>query len=535
MRAAKEKFLILRDIIYKGFCIILLLLFFYVILQKGYTILTYDTPKELREMNTVVFAYNFAYGKNLYSVSTLGNEVPAATSIYGFLVPLLMSPFIRLFAFSTLNALQICELLTFIVEITGAFFFYRFLFRKTKSLLLAIVGMLLFYSCYWRYSAFGGAFPDQWGITLSIILMDRLQVDKQKHRYHPMLYAALIISLFYIKQYFVLTAIGLCIYLFLHSRKDWQKFIVYGMLMGSISVLFVSVAFPLYFSETFPIAQGQTLTGSPDYSLQQIKKLSLYYGYIIVFAILRISMEIYTMIKKKCVLKEISYELCQIIFILPILFRIAENQGTNYTYYLQLWYPYIIAYSIVSISKVTESLKQLPDSKKFFGIYSAITCLFLALSVKNIMPSFSCTFMTKEQQNAWDNAYAILERYSSEGEILVSMHLSGFCLENNIPTTSYGQAEYNSVENLMKYKNNKIWRNIFLFDYAKEILQNNISYSETVKENIYNHKYYCIALVYAGEYGLSEADLINAGYHIMTSEELMTGSQCWNTNFYVYE
>lgn len=81
---------------------ILSALFLYFILHKGYTIIAYDTPKELREMNTVVFAYQFAHANNPYSVASLANDIPVPTSIYGLLVPLLISAFIHLFSMPSL-------------------------------------------------------------------------------------------------------------------------------------------------------------------------------------------------------------------------------------------------------------------------------------------------------------------------------------------------------------------------------------------------------------------------------------------------
>lgn len=80
--------------LYWGVYFVLCMFFLGVVLLKGYTIIAYDTPKELREMNTVVFAYRFACGENPYAVSLLQNAVPAATSMYGFLVPILLAPFI---------------------------------------------------------------------------------------------------------------------------------------------------------------------------------------------------------------------------------------------------------------------------------------------------------------------------------------------------------------------------------------------------------------------------------------------------------
>ncbi|MCM1253549.1 MAG: hypothetical protein NC321_12060 [Clostridium sp.] len=352
----KEPERMLPKIIHTGCCCVLLALYIFFTLQKGYFIIAYGTPRELREMTGIAVARQFAYGHNPYALSALEHNIPAVTSIYGILVPLLMSPFIRLFSVTPLSALQICQLLTLIVEVTGAVFFYHLLFIKTKNQLLSLIGMLLFQTCYWRYSSFGGAFPDQWGLTVSVIFMTLLYIDERRKRYRPLLYAVIMVSLFYMKQYFVLILIGLCVYLFLRSKKDCMKMIFYGILTGCLSILIIHTLFPLYFSEVFPIAQGQTLTGDSAYSAAQIVKLSLYYGPVVLFAIVGILYNICRMIKYRRLCPEMTYELCQTVFIFLPLFHIAENQGTNYTYYLQLWYPYIILLGLVSASELLKWL-----------------------------------------------------------------------------------------------------------------------------------------------------------------------------------
>lgn len=528
--------------VYAGCYLFFLVLFLYFILQQGCSVIAYNSPKELREMNTVALAHHFAYMDNPYSVSVLEREIPVVTSIYGLLVPLIMSPFIRLLAFTHLSALQICELLTLIVELAGTFYFYQLTLRKTGNHLFSLAGAFLFHTCYWRYAAFGGAFPDQWGLALSVILMNRLHADEQKQHYHPLLYAAYLISLFYIKQYFVLLVIGLCAYLLFHSVKDLKKLILYGIFLGGISVVLVHLFFPLYFTEVFPVAHGQTITGDPSYSLRQIFRLSMYYAPVVLFTVTGFIIKLSNLIRRRQFsFHKITYEFCQISFILLPLFLIAENQGTNYTYYLQLWFPYMILYGIVFASEALTYFRQktafpicVNKPKTLLPVVcSVLICLFTILSLVRVLPSYHSEPMTHEQRQAWDNAYDILDRYSSEGEILVSMLLSDYCLERGIATSNYGQAEYNHAGNLENYRNNKLWRNIFLFDNTEQLLQKNISYNQTVRDKLYAQSYRCIALVYAGEYHLSEDDYENAGYRAVASEELTAGTKCWHIAFYV--
>ena len=146
---------------------------------KIYSVLSVDYPKELREMNTVVFAKEFAQNRNPYSRQLLSSKnPPAATSLYGCAVPLILSIFLRLMTFTGLSALQICELITVIIEIAGCILIYKILMIKTDKRIISVAGTVIISSCYWRYAAFGGAFPDQWGVTAGFLLPTSRSLSK---------------------------------------------------------------------------------------------------------------------------------------------------------------------------------------------------------------------------------------------------------------------------------------------------------------------------------------------------------------------
>lgn len=525
-----------KSVLYFGGCCIIWCMFIYIVLQKGYTIFAYNTPKEVREMNTVVFAEHFAFGDNLYALSKLDNSFPVVTSMYGFLVPLVLAPFIRLFSFCALNALQICELVTLLVEIAGAVFFYRLLLEKTSQHLLSVIGMVFFYYCYWRYNGFGGAFPDQWGISLSVILMYILYKDRIRDVCRPAVYAAIVIGLFYIKQYFVLTAIGLCVYIFWYSKNEFKRLVLFGILEGIISVFLVYWIFPLYFSEALPIGQGQTSTSNIPYSVNQIRVLNEVYKGVIFFGILYVFIILYKIIYKKELIRAFSYEFCQLACILPPTIYIAQNGGTCYTYYLQLWYPYVVVCGIVSAARIIDCIK--PPEYKAIRLYSyviyCIALLFTFYQMVRVIPFFECDFMTNEEKIAWENSYNILDEYAEKGAILVPMLLSNYCLEKDMETADYGQAQFNTEKNLQNYKNSKLWTKLFLVRYTSVLLEKNIYYNNVqIKRNIENQAYSCIALTSAGDYWLQEDDIIDAGYHVLRTESLPSGGARWNVTFYV--
>ena len=143
----------------------------YSLLTKFYIAFTENVPREYREMNSIKFAVDFAANMNPYAGDLLDQDYPFATNMYGIAMPLFLSIFVRIFGCITnLSILQICQIVTVFIELFGVCMIYYIGYVKTHSHLLSVFSSLLLMACYWRYSAFAGAFPDSYGITLSIFL-----------------------------------------------------------------------------------------------------------------------------------------------------------------------------------------------------------------------------------------------------------------------------------------------------------------------------------------------------------------------------
>lgn len=537
----RERFVVLKDgklALYLLACCMIWILFLGIVLQKGYTVIAYNTPKEVREMSSVVFAYHFAQGDNLYAVSAMEQTMPPATCVYGILMPLILAPFIRIFSFTPLNALQICELATLIFEVVGALFFYSLLCKKTSHHLLSAVGMLFFYSCYFRVDGFAGAFPDQWGLTLSVILMSAIYRDELRGHYRPGLYAAIIIGLFYTKQYFVFIVVGLCVYIFRRSKKTFGLLALYGVGVGIASIILVDRFFPLYFSEALAIMQEQV---GPVFALQfsigQVWEINKVYIGIIIFGVWNAFIAIYNIAKKKEGKREFSYELCQTVCMFPIVLYLAQNPGNYYAYWFQLWYPFVIVCCITSTVSVLHRIYSGRYAKTrvfVWGMCAILMCLSFYQMLCVPPYFFKCDLMTDGEREAWKRSCGILEKYAKEGEILVPMLLSNYCMENDIETVDYGHAQCNVPFTLENYKNSKLWTNFFLVDYTEALLEKCIQYNDVeIRNKIADQDYSCIVLTSVKDYGLTEEEVLDAGYRVLTKEELPSGRQHWEVVFYI--
>ena len=343
----------------------------YFILMKFYSVTMYTYPHEFREMNMVAIAKRFSQGIDPYSYQSLNcNAIPEVTNVYGFLSPLLISPWIWMLDGRS-SALQICQILTLMIEVIGNILFYACIYRRTKDRLLSLCGTVIFFSCYWRYTASGGAFPDQWGMTLSLVLTYVFIIDEEKGKYRPALYVFLVICLFYIKQYFVFAALGVFVALLRRSKKVAVEYIVFGIVLGAVSAIMVQILMPLYFAESIPLMQGATSSNDIGYSVQQVLKLGFdkyaIFTYmillaVITWAVLDIADGRDMLDLRKRGFENLPYEAMQLILILIPTIYIAQDRGTYLTYYLQLWVPYLIMTGCIAahylLGKIFENMSR---------------------------------------------------------------------------------------------------------------------------------------------------------------------------------
>lgn len=517
----------------------LFLTLLYFIWLKFYSVTIYSYPHEFREMNMVVIAKKFSQGINPYSYQSLNyNEIPEVTNVYGFLAPLLISPWIWIFN-GKFSALQICQILTLVVEVMGIVLFYACTYRRTKDGLLSLLGAVVFFSCYWRLTASGGAFPDQWGMVLSLVLTYVFIIDEEKGEYRPALYVVLILCMFYIKQYFIFAVFGVFVALLKKSKKAARQYIAFGMVLGIISASIVQFLMPLYFVESIPLSQGTTTSNAIRYSIDQLIKLGFdkyaIFTYMILLSMITWGMDRNVTNWKSVVdlgkkgFEKLPYETIQFIFVLVPTVYIAQNRGTYFTYYLQIWIPYLIMTGCIAAHYLLG--KVFVNTSRLMVPILFLIAVISYESIQPIVPFIKSKILTSEESERWEKAYFLLDQYSKEGEILVSPHLADYCLRHDIRTSDYGQAEFNNIENMKFFKSKRLWTK--LFPCTEMILNKNIEYYSIVDRKIKNTEYACIALTTMGRYWLDEEMILEAGYELECEMTLVTGEQNWVTRFYV--
>lgn len=500
----------------------LMFLIIFLLGLKVYRIVSFDNLAEMREMNVVKMAAEFADGRNPYALNTLNASKPYVTNLYGMLSTLWMALFMCLTKnWMHLSILQLAQLAILIVELIGIGIMFLNIKHNTEknSTILALFGSLVFLQCFYRGYPFSGAFPDTMGVMLQVYLLYQVSKDVKKNVYHPMLYAICMIALFFVKQYFVVAAFGMLIFLILNADKKCVfQYVISGILGGIITFSVVQLIFPLYFTETLCLTKISTGFGDWYFSLSQIPGIMIR---VIIF-VLAIFFGLFISFKKGNVDCWKRYDLIQGVCMLVFTAYFAQNHGACLTYYLQMWTPYIISLGAFCLGKEYEF-----DSRKA-KYYTATMLTAGVLTLWAIKGIITCVPVSSNIAQEWQNAEKILDDYVSKGEVIVSPVLSNYCMKNNIYTHDYGQASYLGQDQLTEYEKQSALKQIFPF--AGEILTRYVAYTEEIINRVHEG-YYSLIAISNDEYNISEDDLVAGGYKLVYDHVLVTG---WEYNHIYY-
>ncbi len=394
---------------------------------------TNQYPYELREGVNIQYAIFFSQGINPYSIDSLRADVPYPVYAYGFLMPLILGGFLSVFRM--VAPILLCRVVSYLVKLLGIWLFALAIGIKESEnpnrKTMMSVGALLFAVCYWRYSWSGGVFPDTWGLTGGALLYYLFQKDLKKGKPKPVVYALIIVAVFYVKQYFILMAVPIAFWFLL--KRQWKEFGIFalaGILMGGGSILVVNSIFPLYFTQTVYF-MGTFNATSYQYSINHLKIIRFY-------ALLFLAIAVYTVrvIRKKEV--EIAMEstylfeyMAVVLMGLLLFFTIGKSDGTIYTYHFQLWIPYVIPLGL----KIVDARMSRMDHR-----FYAIALLIIVLCPAKM---YSTGFMYFTADPAWEQIEEITGAHS---HLYLSEVTSFCCIREGIYSEDMGQGGFTRSE-----------------------------------------------------------------------------------------
>ena len=505
------------------------------ILYDSMYVVNHALPQELREGVTVKLAVEFAKGNNPYGIEYNELNVPVINH-YGWFTAAFLSVFIRvgkIFAFARPEV--ICTIVTLGVVAMGCMALWIAVYIHSNNLYLATIASEVALSCYWRLGFNGGSFPDSYGLTLSLILLWVVERDVKCNKYRYPVYIVLVILMFYTKQYFVLCGAGIFIWLFFQNRKVAIKYTVFGLITGIISIIVVNITLPLYFTEAL-LYSGITNTFDHNIEYAKTQFQFLFQSYKPMFIVI-VSFVITFMLAAFAKGKDRSVAAAQIIcvtrydVIMMLLgtiacFRIGQHGGAIYSYYLQIWIPYVVSVSCVCAFKIMK------DSEDKSHYASVLVMLVLLLTPKTCSMFFTPNYVGDDDIQKWKDVYALLDSYS-EGDgtkLLLGDPLSFYAVDHDYEAYDYGSTEY-AYQGLLDSINPFI-RNLFI--RADWLIERVEETRIKAKEKIENGEFTCLVILDGNPCRITHEYVDNTGkYELYSETVLQTGGQRWPAFIYV--
>lgn len=504
-----------------------------------YAYITRSGPNEFRELTLVKYAVDFADGINPYSLNLLDSDVPSNAGCYGFVVPLVMSVVMRLVpADMYIFAYEFCTILASVVSMI---FFAKALSLQGVHPLFQAFGALSIFMATFSYP-YPVAMTEQYGFALATILLYLVIRDEIRGLYHPILYAVLLVIMFYIKQYYILIGFALFMYLLVKMCGDALRLFVIGMAMGITSVAVVWFVFPLYFPLAIARANLDATMDEWNYSFDQIKSIVLEEQQVafifFVFGIILVAKRVFDYRKaaKDCIWDKLKcslrFELAAVVILLPFALYLARNVGQIKSYIYEIWIPYMVFCGLCAVQELFNKSNDLNKILKHLTV--AILCILTVLGAYGVFKYEYKDMNTanyKDYNAAWDQAYALIDKYAGDREVLIPAHLSAYCFASNQYTDDYGQAEYMGEKALGKFSDNKLYSKIF--PNLGKLMEIDVRYEEQVKKAVSEGKYKLVVVCDGiGRFKLNDLDL-DENYEEVANLTLRTGGEYFPTHFLV--
>ena len=199
-----------------------------------------DIPKELREGTLIAIASQFASGVNPYIMPSNGGM--PVFYMYGFMAPFVAGAVSAVTGLSVLITSTICYA---VYKISACILMGALIYKKHKRWELALLSASMLYACFWRYTVYGGVFPDALGLFLAMLLYYVFVVGIEKGKQHPVLLAFIVTIMFYTKIYFAFTFLGIAVYFLVYEKREFLKFMIAGAILCISSIVVVNLVFPL--------------------------------------------------------------------------------------------------------------------------------------------------------------------------------------------------------------------------------------------------------------------------------------------------
>lgn len=440
----------------------------------------WEIPNEIREGANIAVAEALAHGNNPFVYLENLQGMPNVYYMYPIFNNLIASLFVRAFG---LPAGLVLLLLNFLYTTLTAVVIATVTKHYVKNKYLVMLSFLMSHYCGWRYTNVS-AFPDMLAVFMLVMIMYICTVKDEHIRNKEIIQlSVLTVLLFFTKQYAIVTAIPIIVYLSLKKEKSkCLKYIVFAAILGMISVAIVYFCMPLYFVETLLLV-GNSADNDFRWSITQFVKIGkLFFPW---FAL--ILSWLFLEFKKR---RKIDFVVINFTLMAVMLLYFGQNTGAHLSYHLQLWLPSIIVLGIRALDSLADVV-----NTKYQNVIWNFLIGFVAL-VAAVYPFYwlHTPQLSGEQKNNWRRLYEVADQ---SGNPLMTSQNANYAILNGQYIYDCGQNQYilrnEALELWDKIENSQMIK--VLFPNAMELKQSHENYRKEIINGLSHKEYDTLLLV----------------------------------------
>ena len=519
-----------------------------------------DIPGEYMDVANVQISNDIVNGINPYvfKANPVDNYIYAYTPLNSVLSGIISS-------ITGLKAFRTHYILTFLWVTLSAVLMSLYIYKKTENKMLALLAFMMMLTVIQRNCFVSiSTVPDMLGVFVSVLILVLLDNKEEITNIKLTTVIFLSVLLFYIKQYYVIFAITIFIYLCMNNYKKAIVYVAGCLALGLTSLYIINYFCPLFTTQTiycFLNSDGEVEAANDSglmLSIEQMGKIVKYYApllfiYVCVICrkIARLAVRItdrrtaYKFVDEVEILRPGIFDINTFIMFWVLLLYLGKHDGAYLSYHLQLMIPSLIAAALLGINSINMEVLSMRNNKfltvrfsefiskgntYLWGMVFAISVIGIVYCMYTDIRIGKAPIYTDEDKANWENAYEEMSRYESDEILVLAPSVGYYCLEKNIPVVGNGH-------NYMRGMEDGIDRSLVVVLLEKMGLMNHLDeyYQVAVKRrekilNSINNKEYKLVIVPEGGYLYFGAD--EEGYSKLKTYTLRTGYEYYNIAFY---
>lgn len=399
-------------------------------------------PNEYREFANIDITRMFLEGKNPYDIS----NIPPFFYVYGFIMPLLTSWLYSLLDFLHMDLLIFQRSVALFCTFLCGWIAAKEVKDRTGSGVYGLLAFSITLIAGWSMGL-SVALPNTMGVFIMLLILSKAR--KIKSVWGIWVIAFLTVTVFFIKQYFIIVLAPVFVWLLFRSKKSAILYLFFSILCFAVAAVIVDHLYPAFFSiaivhhlsmasHSLPhLAKQLAITGLFYFPLFLLGLSIIFYRNKNIFIQAKKSIKLWKSWNAPLVQLQKMPDIYGIAVCINfiVILRLGMHVGAYMTYIYQLLVPVLAIY----VLSYVDTLKK--EKLKNIALIGVVVFSLYHIGLFINIPGM----MNDREKSEWENFYKILDKDRVNGLYIYSPLLAKYAWDNYLPVWDNGQTEYIST------------------------------------------------------------------------------------------